>query len=58
MWPLIEPILIWKGETNVKPGTPTLTTTCVLSGNWVNDTLTEGSNTTNILDVPIAPNPP
>ena len=56
MWPLIEPILFWKGETSVKP-MPTSTTIHVLSGNRVDDTLTEGSNT-NMPDASHAPDPP
>ena len=56
MWPLFEPILFWKGETSVKPTQPS-TTTCVLSGNRVDDTLTEGSNTHIPPDVSLAPDP-
>jgi hypothetical protein len=43
MWPLIEPILFWKGETKVKP-ISAFTPTKVSASYRVDDPLTEGSN--------------
>jgi hypothetical protein len=45
-WPLIEPILCWKGETKVKP-CPAFTPTMVSASYRVDDPLTEGSNRVN-----------
>jgi hypothetical protein len=60
MWPLIEPILFWKGDTGAhtprSPSTPQVSTV-VSTGNRIAGTLTEGSNT-NIPDTSLDVIPP